>query len=242
MKRTAILLLLAGSLLLGCSTGTAKYNPPPKHYPILYTYASELDLVWDATLKALAEMKFEVTSADKATGKIETGWASTGWAPPRSCKYGFVGYVENPQRREKLNIEVKAAPLAPAAPVYQPQQPAYPGFPGAAPGAMPPGYPPQQPSVYPGYPAYPGSPGDVLLAQAFPPPMGGMGVGAPPQGGAAPAMGTMVLVKSRGESVLDEECGSEPKIVDLTSDTSTEYKLLYTIGSKLGVRMEAPAY
>jgi len=249
MRRTAVLFLLAASLLLGCSKGTAKYNPPPKHYPILYTYSSDLDLVWDATLKALAELKFEVTAADRATGKIETGWTSTGYAPSRSCKYGFVRYVENPLRREKLTIEVKSAPLAPPPPVYQPP-PApggFPGFPGAAPPAQPgyppaqPGYPPAQPGYpYPGYPAYPGSPGDVgevLLAQlGFPPPMGGMA--APVAGGS----GVMVLVKSKGESVLEQECGGEPKIIDLTSDTSTEYKLLYTIGAKLGQRMEKPAY
>ncbi|MDY0061077.1 MAG: hypothetical protein RBU45_14820 [Myxococcota bacterium] len=230
MRRTLIVAILATGLLLGCSKGTPKYTAPPKNYPILYTFAAELDPVWDATLKALGELNIPVANADKAAGRIETGWAQTGWAPARRCKYGFVTYWESPVRQEKLTIEVKAAPLS-APPAYPPAQPTYPGYPPAA----APGYPPAQPTyppAAPAYPGYPGSGGDVLAQVGFPP-----AVGAP----AAPQMGTMVLVKSKGESILEEECGNEPKQVEITSDTTTEYKLLYTIGAKLGQRMEPPA-
>ena len=250
MRRVAILALMVAGLLLGCSRGISKYNPPPKTYPTLFTFNYDLDLVWDATLKALAGLEFEVVKADKASGRIETKWTDTGVAPPRHCKYGFMNYVENPLRREKLSIVVKPGPAVapPAAPGRYPGAPAAPGgYPGAAPGypGAAPGYPgaPAAPPAAPGYPGFPGSPGDVgsmVLAQAFPPPMGGhMAPPAAPMGG---GNRTMVIVVSKGQSILAEECGGQPKVVDLSSDTSTEYRVLYTIGQKLGQRMEAPAY
>ncbi len=255
MRRIAIIALAGMALLAGCTQGNVKYKAPSKSYPTLYTFNGDKDLVWDATLKALAELEFEVLSADEASGKIETKWTITGYAPPRKCKYGMVSYLENPKRREKLSIVVKPAPAAapafpgtPAQPGFAP--PAQPGYappaqPGYAPPAQPgyappaqPGYaPPAQPGAYPGF--TPGGGGDVALAQAFPP------TGRPPVAGqpaaGAPAAGaarTMVIVVSKGESVLDEECGGEPRVIPLTSDTTTEYRLLFTIGQKLGTRME----
>ena len=112
MRRIRNLLIgavLPGALLLttSCAIGTPKYAPPPKNYPTLFTFSKGLDDVWGAANNALSAMGFQVASANKAAGKIETKWANTGHAPARQCDYGLNSYWENPIRRQQLSIVLK---------------------------------------------------------------------------------------------------------------------------------------
>ena len=177
------------------------------------------------------------TRREKLSIVIKPAPAAARMAPP--------GYPAAPGYPPAAPGYPPAAPgYPPAAPGYPPAAPGYPpaapGYPPAAPGYPPaaPGYPPAAQPGYPGFPpAAPGSGGEILLAQAgFPPPMGGAPTAAPGR------TGTMVIVVSKGESVLQQACGEEPKVVELASDTGTEYRLLYTIGQKVGQAMEALAY
>ena len=97
--------------------------------------------------------------------------------------------------------------------------------PGAAPAAAAPAF--GAPAAAPGFPA--AAPG---------------GFAAPSQApAAAPAAAarTMVIVVSKGESVLPEDCGDAPGTIEISNtDTVTEYRFLHAVGQALGQQMEAP--
>jgi len=81
------------------------------------------------------------------------------------------------------------------------------------------------PGAQPGY----GQPGMMPGAQP--------GYGAPP----VATSKTMVIVVSKGQSVLPEDCGGEPAVVEIANtDTVTEYRFLHAIGKSVGQNMEAP--
>lgn len=252
--RSLTLALSGVALFLGCVTlGTPKYSPPPKNYPTLFTFNKGTDAVWDSALGALATMGFEVASADKASGKIETGWADTGWGPARKCQYGLSTYWENPTRRQQLSVVVKNVPGAPSAPAAPTFPGAAPGFPGAQPGYGQPGMMPGgqpgygQPGMMPG--AQPGMPGGQpgygqpggQPGYGQPGMMPGMQPGFPMAAPAVSVSKTMVIVVGKGESVLPEDCGGEPAVVEIANtDTVTEYRFLHEIGRGVGQQMEAP--
>ena len=251
LKPNLISLTLAGAALLcaSCTLGTPKYNPPPKNYPTLFTFNKGMNDVWSAATKSLDKMGFKVASLDKASGKIETEWADGGFAPARKCEYGVNNYWENPARRQQLSIVVKKVPGsgAPAAPMGggygapggfgQPVAPGGFGQP-AAPGGF------GQPAAPGGFgqPAAPGGFGQPAAPGGFGAP--GAAPGFPGAAPAAPAMGsgrTMVIVVSKGESVLQEDCGDQPGTIEIANtDTVTEYRFLHAVGQLVGQQMEPP--
>jgi len=232
-----MLSLFSISTVPACTHGTPKYVAPPKAYPTVYTYAAPYEKVWGATLAALNDAGFPVTNADKARGLISTGWADTGIAPSRRCKYGLMTYWENPIRREQLNITVKAIGTA-SAPVIP--------APNSGGWTAPPTPPTNVSSVpSPSVPSVPAnSAGGWGAAPSVPSrgAAGGWGLPSPQPGGSPISGRTMVVVVSRGESVLPEDCGEQPAVIPIEStDTTTEYRLLHKVGTTLGQPMESPA-
>ncbi len=234
----SLTLMSAALLSASCTLGTPKYNPPPKNYPTLFTFNKGMNDVWSAATKSLDKLGFTVSSSDKASGKIETEWANSGHAPARKCEYGVNSYWENPSRRQQLSIVVKKVPGGGV-----PARPAAPGFgaPGFGQPAAPGGFgQPVQPGF--GQPAAPGGFGQPAAPGGFGAP--GAAPGFPGAAPARPAVGTgrtMVIVVSKGESVLPEDCGNQPGVIEIANtDTVTEYRFLHAVGQMVGQQMEAP--